>query len=138
MRRETKESGVTLVALIITVIILIILAAVSIKQMTDHGMADVAIEGTEGYIYEQVKERISTAINEALIYNFDSEKITFSYNTLPEDTMDILKNEGYKCVEATSTEEGWALYKVTGSNPAVTFEVHISRTNGQHRVEVAQ
>lgn len=138
MERKTKESGITLVALIITVIILVILAAVSIKELSDHGMADVAVEGTENYIYEQVKERIATAINEALIYNFDSENIKFRYDTLPENTMEILRNEGYKCLEQTSTEEGWALYKVTGRDPVVTFNVRISTTSANYTIDVVK
>lgn len=134
MGRETKERGVTLVALIITVIILIILAAVSIKQVTDSGMADTAVEGTVDYIYEQVKERITTAINEALLDNFDAEAVRFRYETLPENTVSILRNEGYNCIEETITEEGWKLYKITGKDSSVMFHLKISTTNGSYEI----
>ena len=44
-----NEHGITLVALIITIIILIILAAVTINSLTHDGLADMAIKGAQDY-----------------------------------------------------------------------------------------
>ena len=45
--RDTR--GITLVALIITIIVLIILSAVTIKIVTDMKIIEFAIKGTEDY-----------------------------------------------------------------------------------------
>lgn len=47
---------ITLVALIITIIILIILAAVAINSLTHDGLADMAIESTQKYDSAQTTE----------------------------------------------------------------------------------
>ena len=51
-----KEKGITLVALIITIIVLIILAAVTIKAAFDSNFMGIATKGTENYAEGQVKE----------------------------------------------------------------------------------
>ncbi len=55
MRR--KEQGITLVALMITIIVLIILAAVTIKSVYNHAIVGKATEGTEEYAKEQEREK---------------------------------------------------------------------------------
>ena len=49
MKKFKKESGITLIALIITVIILVILAAVSIRAVTNMKIVDYAVNGAENY-----------------------------------------------------------------------------------------
>ena len=56
MIKVTKEKGITLVALIITIIILIILAAVTIFAFRDSKLIEVAINGTVNYANAQVEE----------------------------------------------------------------------------------
>ena len=51
-----NERGITLVALIITIIILIILAAVTINALTHDGLADMAIKGAQDYDKAQQNE----------------------------------------------------------------------------------
>lgn len=51
-----KERGITLVALIITIIILIILAAITIKQLVEFKFIEYATKGTENYVEQQIKE----------------------------------------------------------------------------------
>lgn len=50
------ENGITLVALIITIIVLIILAAVTIGSILDHNMIDKTVKATEKYGGEQINE----------------------------------------------------------------------------------
>ncbi len=52
-----KEEGITLVALLITIIILIILAAVAIKSVVEHDIVNQTIEGAEQYEAAQNKEK---------------------------------------------------------------------------------
>ena len=54
--KTKNERGITLVALIITIIILIILAAVTINSLTHDGLADMAIKGAEDYDKAQQNE----------------------------------------------------------------------------------
>jgi len=51
-----KENGITLIALIITIIILVILAAVSIRAAYNSGIIDYSINGTKRYTEEEKKE----------------------------------------------------------------------------------
>ena len=51
-----RENGITLIALIITIIILIILAAVSARAVYEMGIVNHAVNGTQKYSEEAVKE----------------------------------------------------------------------------------
>ena len=51
-----RENGITLIALIITIIILVILAAVSIRAAYNSGIIDYSINGTKKYQEEANKE----------------------------------------------------------------------------------
>ena len=51
-----NETGITLIALIITIIILVILAAVSIRAAYNSGIIDYSINGTQKYISEAEEE----------------------------------------------------------------------------------
>jgi len=51
-----RENGITLVALIITIIILVILAAVSIAAVYKMGIVNYAINGTQDYATASKKE----------------------------------------------------------------------------------
>ena len=79
-----NEGGITLVALIITIIILLILATVSIKLVLNNGIISKADKSTNQYIEEQIK--ISYADYKAA--KFDNET-----KTLEEFIEDSLKNK---------------------------------------------
>ena len=51
-----KEEGITLIALIITIIILVILAAVSIRAVYNMGIVNYTVNGTQDYAKVAVKE----------------------------------------------------------------------------------
>lgn len=55
-KRANKEKGITLVALIVTIIILVILAAIAINILYNSNMIKLSIEGTEGYTKAQQDE----------------------------------------------------------------------------------
>ena len=59
------EKGITLVALIITIIILVILAAVSIAAVTNMGIVNHAVNGTQNYARAAQEENtaMETAVN---------------------------------------------------------------------------
>ena len=66
-----KENGITLVALIITIIILVILAAVTIKEVFGNGFLDLAAKGAENYAIAQTEEE--NMMNE--LENFIKDKV---------------------------------------------------------------
>ena len=63
----TQEKGITLIALIITIIILVILAAVSIRAVYNMSIVDYAVNGTQNYAKEAVKENKMLDSTTALI-----------------------------------------------------------------------
>lgn len=53
-----EEKGITLVALIITIIVLIILAAVTIMSFRESGIINTSVNGTINYAKAQEDEKI--------------------------------------------------------------------------------
>jgi len=95
-----KERGITLIALIISIIVLVILAAISIKAITDGGILDITDKGISMYLEEDQRERLVFALEAARIEkernknfdkNTDLDKIIL--NDIPEAIIegDIVK-----------------------------------------------
>ena len=64
MSKLKNNSGITLVALIITIIVLLILAMVSIRLVMNGGIIDRAEKGTKAYTEAEVQEQIKLAYSE--------------------------------------------------------------------------
>ena len=62
MRRTNKQSGITLVALVITIIILLILAGIAISSLTQTGLFSKAQEAKQKT--EEKTEEENTTLNE--------------------------------------------------------------------------
>ena len=62
-----NQKGITLVALIITIIILVILAAVSIRAAYNSGIIDYSVNGTQEYVEGSTRESTSLSGAEALM-----------------------------------------------------------------------
>ena len=58
----TKNNGITLVALVVTIVILLILAGISISALTQTGIFGKAKQATEKYKEAEEKERIQTEL----------------------------------------------------------------------------
>ena len=81
-----KEKGITLIALVITIIVLIILAGISINLVLgENGILKRANKGKEEYKEASIKEKIEIAL-----MDYNSEKITNSENIEIEDALNIL------------------------------------------------
>ena len=63
-RNFKSNSGITLVALIITIIVLLILAMVSIRLVMNGGIIDRANRGTQAYSEAEIQEQIKLAYSE--------------------------------------------------------------------------
>ncbi|MCI9015886.1 MAG: hypothetical protein HFJ53_01800 [Clostridia bacterium] len=78
--KTNKENGITLVALIITIIILLILAGITINLLIgENGLIKIATEAAKKYELEAIKERIELVV-------------LGSYNNEGKLELDILKN----------------------------------------------
>ena len=88
-----KEKGITLVALIITIIVLVILAAVTIKAAFQGGILDLAAKGAENYAIAQTEEE--NMMNE--LENFIKDNLdSFVNSEVREDIEVIVTDDGSK------------------------------------------
>lgn len=65
--KENKSKGITLISLVVTIIILILLAGITISQLTENGIISKAKKSEEETIKAEMKEDISKAILELQI-----------------------------------------------------------------------
>ena len=72
-----NKTGITLIALVITIVVLLILAGISISTLTgDNGILTKSINAKEKNLDAEDKEKIQIAINEAQISNNGYQKLT--------------------------------------------------------------
>ena len=64
MKQKNRQKGITLIALVITIVILLILAGISIAGLTQTGLFGKAQDAKETTIKAQLKEEIEMAIQE--------------------------------------------------------------------------
>ena len=105
-KRKQKESGITLIALVVTIIVLIILAGVSINMIIgDNGIITQAQKAAEDTKLAQEKEAISLAILENELSGTELEIGTTLYSkTLANgNRWHILTNKN----DGTSYGDGW-------------------------------
>ena len=130
--KKTKENAITLVALVITIIVLLILAGVSIQAISNTGLFANAKKAKEKSIEAQLKEEISLAIQDIQIEETSNAKL-FDMKSLiekiPEKLNDItIESDG---------EESKGEYK--GYNYRITkdYEVIIEgKTNIRIKTEI--
>ena len=67
-QREREQKGITLIALVVTIIVLIILAGVSINMLVgENGIITQSQRAEEDYSKSEVKEKVELALNEYMI-----------------------------------------------------------------------
>ena len=71
MAKIKEQKGITLVALIITIIVLLILAMVSIRLVMNEGVINRANRGTQTYTAEEVQEQMKLAYSEWEVAQWD-------------------------------------------------------------------
>lgn len=130
--KKTKENAITLVALVITIIVLLILAGVSIQAISNTGLFENAKKAKEKSIEAQIKEEITLTIHDIQIEETSNAKL-FDMESLiekiPEKLNDItIESDG---------EESKGEYK--GYNYRITkdYEVIIEgKTNIRIKTEI--
>lgn len=142
INKTKEEKGITLVALIITIIILIILSAVVISKITDMNIVTLVAKSAEDYSSKQVEEEksmdnLSTYLDKA---TGDKEQITIDkeeydklkeleknngklkiihlgdFNSLKANTIDVSKYEGYENFKIENFMLGNVSMKVRRAN----------------------
>lgn len=99
-----REEGITLIALIITIVILVTLAAITVKSVMNSDLIGSAIEGSEDYINEQFREQqiINDIYSTILVADNDNAQITISV----KDLKSLIQEEvDTKVSEAIKTED---------------------------------
>ncbi len=75
MKKQKNQSGITLIALVITIIVLLILAGVSLRLVAgNEGILNRAESAVDKSNTETLKEEIEIAISEARIAYYDGDK----------------------------------------------------------------
>ena len=78
-KQKNKQKGVTLIALIVTIIVLIILAGVSINMIVgENGIITQSQRAEEDYSKSEVKEKVELALNEYMIEKSTEEDSNFA------------------------------------------------------------
>ena len=75
--KEINSKGITLVALIITIIVLLILAMVSISLIMNGGIIGKSKSGVDQYSNEEIGEQIKLAYTEHQMSQYTDDQITF-------------------------------------------------------------
>ena len=121
--RKNNQRGITLVALVITIIILIILAGIGISVVLgENGLIEKAKSGAASYQDESIKEKINLAVisasanseakvNENVLKKELNEalgegKYTYTINENPGEVIVIYNGKEYKIKTAGITTEG--------------------------------
>ena len=87
MKSQNKQKGITLVALVITIIILLILAGITINSLTDSGLFGKAKEAKEKHERAQANE-------EGLLQDFEEEILDSTREKIIDDLEIVITNVG--------------------------------------------
>ena len=127
-----NQKGITLIALVITIIVLLILAGVSIAMLTgENGILTNASESQQRTDYENAREQIDIALSaiktEALAQMVDNN----SY--VPKDNAAALTSSSVIGNTITSDSK----YKITTTSTATDGIIKISYKNTSTKVDVS-
>ena len=129
-KQKFKERGITLIALVITIIVLLILAGVALSALTgDSGILNNAESAKEKTNLANAKEQVALAVQGARLENvYETGKMTISYANLKNELDTIIGNGKYEI--APEEEAGsWTVtvreYEVIVSKNGSVFEIPI-------------
>ena len=111
-RQERKQKGITLVALVITIIVLLLLAGVTISLLVgENGIITKAKEGGNRTQQAQEKEKIELAVTASIME--DTDKLTIEEGNLNTELMNELGGEGEYTL--TNNQDGSFLIRIEKS-----------------------
>ena len=153
--KTKEEKGITLIALLVTVILLVILVGVAVSQITgDEGIIVGTEEAVDDYKYQQYKEQIEQLVHSIIIADSlagrtttvtsmaaDMENESWIKSAVPnEESKDIIVTvqEGYvyqvyydeltgmSSVDNIGTEDGASLPTVTATYNKETYTIEVT------------
>ena len=114
MKKLKEENAITLVALVITIVVLLILAGVSINLVLgENGLITKAKEASEKTKNMDTKEKIELSVASAKMKSADFENITKENlqetltDEMPNKTISIVEDEDAWLVTVDNTEKYW-------------------------------
>ena len=120
----TNNKGITLIALVITIIVLLILAGVSIAMLTgQNGILTQANSSKTATTKAEAVEKINLALNavKAKIYEQQVTSSTYSNNKVKTEIAAVLTSDLPDLTENTSTVEGKYTYSVDTTTGVLTI-----------------
>ena len=124
-----NNKGITLIALVITIIVLLILAGVSIAMLTgQNGILTQASKADTATIQAEVQEKINLALNE--VYT----KILGGEATITAPTIDNTDNKPYTVSAINKTGATVVTITYTGDSEVGTYEGKITYANGEYTI----
>ena len=133
---KLRNKGITLIALVITIIILLILAGVAISQLTGRGLFEKVQLAKEEYENAQEKENGTLKNYEDVINGVIGSRETV---TIPKDEYEELKNKGeYELIgegKISSTSDNIELNKSIENYRYLLLNSHLNNKNNNDLVD---
>ena len=125
-----KQKGITLIALIITIVVLLLLAGVTIGTVKDSKMIGHAQKATSEYTIAKEKEKIALAYSEYRIKkNINAAMESDDTLTIDEAIIEPIGNYGWK-VSYTSTGNVYGINLKGEYDEAITRIIEASEATG--------
>ncbi len=125
---QVKESGITLIALVITIIVLLILAGVSIMALTgENGILENAKESHSKTTIEEEKEKVQLSVTAALADGLGKE---IKQSDLEKELGSYYNSDLYKVVEGIN-QDGEEGYIVTITEQVKEGRNYFVKKNGE-------
>lgn len=113
-----NQKGITLIALVITIIVLLILAGVSIAMLTgENGILTNATESKNKTLEKSALEKIDIALN-GIKTTIEAGKVDSSYKTTDDDTLITAAVTG---ITDKDVAAGYAVTGTPGSTITITY-----------------
>lgn len=122
--KTAKSAGITLIALVITIIVLLILAGISISMLAgDNSILSKATDAKEKSGISQAEERIKMSYNAALTEDLAGGKANIQKSTLEAELAKEFPESTISVVEDSSDSTKWI---VTVDGVSVTVQAGVS------------
>ena len=142
-KKGNKQSGITLVALVVTIVVLLILAGVSIRLVLDNnGIINKAGEASSRSKEESAKEKVELMLSDYYMESFGGETDLVSFLEDQEGVDSVTDNgdgnitveiDGYEVVVDISRLEVTSCEKSGGVRPEAEYAIY--QTTGAATVE---
>ena len=126
-----KENGITLIALVITIIVLLILAGVSIAMLTgDNGILNKATDASQITLAAEAEEAIKLAVNVVIADKLDPSVTDQTKKEISFANIEAANNDSnVTLTEGTTSEAGKV--SITATIKDKTYDFTVDTTTGK-------